>query len=252
MIAGRMNIGSSLIQIECSWTEFKAVMSSKDLVIQHAKFGDVYHIFCTDMLVVYSTFLYTVESESAPPNNADDLADFESNFLALTNKPLTSTRADGVQRVQLEPAAAVKRAQIKGFKLIPAIPNPATETVKESHVDIGWDSEVSFQGIQGINIINQEERDYLKLSAILPIGTTYEMWGALMLGPWPFGPAMSTPMDIELFVFGVDVHLPASGNIAPIIAESSFTFPPAIKLRFKYYAHGAVAPRMVGLVRVWI
>jgi len=91
-----IKFGTGLINIELDWPSFKEIAVSKFLKIQHVLDQQqlLYQIFGIDGTIVYSTTIFSQFIPSVCDTNqiTNDAykADFETNFLASSNKRLTS------------------------------------------------------------------------------------------------------------------------------------------------------------------
>lgn len=245
-----------------TWTWFKSLHSSKGLRIQYEEDPSTYTIYGYDGPEVC---VCTIWRGDVPPTvalngysqaqNDADKEEFETVYKPTANQTLQSVRFDGVQRVQLEPADVAKRMRVQGFVLscsTLATPGPPLTPGKNS-LEVDWAYTVDFQGMEGIWVKDFDERDYMEMFAVLEAGTPREIFEAVTGQPWPFGGATETPIDIDIFQFGVTIYLPPDGKIPTLIADGSFVVPPFIKLRLDYYAFSeTVTPYLTGMLRIWV
>ena len=161
---------------------------------------------------------------------------------------------DGVQRIQLEPADVAKRMRVQGFALTAtALAAGSPQVPGKSSVELDWPETIDFQGLDGIWASNFSASDYMEMFAVLEAGLDQPTFEAVTGQPWPFGGLTTTPVDIDLFQFGVSVYLPPDGKVPPLVADGSFTVPPFIKLRLDYYNYStSVTPYITGLARIWV
>lgn len=162
--------------------------------------------------------------------------------------------ADGVLRMQLEPADVSKRMRVQGFFLAatnlasgdPLVPG-------KTSVEINWPSLIYFQGLDGIWVKDFHAADYMEMFAVLEAGVDQPTFEGVTGTAWPFGGLTATPADIDIFQFGVTVYLPPDGKVPALIADGSFTVPTFVKLRLDYYAYSeTTAPYITGLTRIWV
>lgn len=90
-----ITFGQDNIVIGQRWTELKAMVASKSLILQYDEGSDVYSIFAIDDKIVYSTNIWKLNFPNPPDysqaTNDADKTDFETNFKAGGNKRIQRT-----------------------------------------------------------------------------------------------------------------------------------------------------------------
>ena len=91
-----VTFGSNFIQIAQLWTTFKQTVAGKALAMQYDldPTGTQYQVFAIDNPIVYTTFIYlgtvpdTIAQTYSQAQATADLADFQTNYQSICNKPL--------------------------------------------------------------------------------------------------------------------------------------------------------------------
>lgn len=162
---------------------------------------------------------------------------------APPKKSILATRSDGSLRVVQEPSGSTSLMQIKGFQLQPSAPLEAGSAPQVTVLDIPVPVPLDIQGVHTIWVDEGEpdSRDYVNFTIVFPAGYPPTVWAALGLGPWPFGEATTTPMDVELLTYGDHVYLPRGGQVMSVLSYGAKTVAPPLVIRVSYFAH-EVAP----------
>lgn len=88
------NFGTNFITISKFWTDLKAVLSSKSLLLQYDETSEIYELFAIDGPIVYLATIYKgVVPDGVLPvysqsQNDSDKIDFGDNFKAFANRPV--------------------------------------------------------------------------------------------------------------------------------------------------------------------
>lgn len=86
----QIDLGSNMIRINVTWSEYENVISTKNLPTQYVDDADGYQIFAIDDTLLYYTYIYKgtvpVESGISQGQNDTDKADFETNYKPNANK----------------------------------------------------------------------------------------------------------------------------------------------------------------------
>jgi hypothetical protein len=242
------------------WTQWLEVRALKGLVLQYEGDDDTYTIWGYDGPEVHICTIWRGlvpdavlgEGYTQEQNDADE-AEFEAAYKPTGNLPLQSVRSDGVLRVQLEPADVLKRLCVQGFKLdCTTLASGSPPVPGKSSVELDWAYTIDFQGLDGVWVVDFDPRDYMEMYAVLEAGTPRAVFEAVTGQAWPFGGATETPVDIDIFQFGISIYVPPTGVTPSFVADSSFTVPQFIKLRLDYFAFSeTVTPKLTGVIRIW-
>lgn len=84
---------------EITWAEFKTIVNSRGLRIQHIDTGNTYHIFAADYYFRVYCRIYKFDD-----NQTVDKEDFEENYKSNTNQPLEQLDSDGASIVRTKAA----------------------------------------------------------------------------------------------------------------------------------------------------
>jgi hypothetical protein len=108
-----ISIAGQYTQREYRWTQFKAIAASKAFLHQHADDGEIYTIWGYDGPEVHICNIWknavpyaVIDSGYSQAQNDSDKSDFETNYLALSNKALGPRDTDGASIVRIKAAKA--------------------------------------------------------------------------------------------------------------------------------------------------
>lgn len=116
-----LNIGTSLITLSSSWAEIKAVVARDSIALRSREKGSELHLFAIDDPIVYLCTLYRGEvphaiaearnpgsPETSQAENDADLADFDANHAATSNRAVTKRSASGTPASETSPRTGSK------------------------------------------------------------------------------------------------------------------------------------------------
>jgi len=177
-----------------SWTAFKALVTSKALLIQYSEMPDNYDLFAPEA----GAFLWHT---TIPKDGGSDQTDFEANFKSTANAPLEVKAGTGrPERLSMSPQPMNTYNKWKGYQVV------MDPGMTYSFVDISWPTQVYFRG--GYCYTNSDDPDeYINTDVLLAATSQVYM-----------------PNMIQ------NVYL-AKGILIPFISDESMAFPTSLKLR---------------------
>lgn len=125
-----INYGSAIRLME-RWSDLKATVASKTLLLQSADLGSRYEVFALDGSVVYVSQLVKADQSTenmfdanyTKADNDADVADFEASYLATSNKTLAKREADGRMTVRVTTSKLGSLFRLRTFAFVTSTPS---------------------------------------------------------------------------------------------------------------------------------
>jgi len=118
-----------------SWNSFKALVNTKDLLIQYSEDDNYYYIYAPEA----STFLWQI---TLIKDSGTDVTDFETNFKSSANKPLEYRSEDGLVKV-----ASAKFTEKLGFYLTGATEQLELTGAGSGYIKFHFDDPYTLSGV---------------------------------------------------------------------------------------------------------
>lgn len=185
-----------MITIETNWTSLKSFATSRSVSIQYVDFNGNYYLAAMDNFFAVQTLISKEDSEN------EDLIDFETNYKANANKPVTFNSS-----VQSQPAFGSKTILINGAtkKLY------ARFTGIQSELSTG-DNEIShtvtypWAKVIGIEVINCEALDTASLKVYDNALGSYSGTPNLLLNQFSFDLNLCDNYYQRIAQFDADIY----------------------------------------------
>jgi hypothetical protein len=117
-----------------SWTSFKSLVTSKQLLIQYSEIDNYYDIYAPEA----GAFLWHV---IVYKDGGTDVTDFETHYKATANAPLEIKAATGrPDRISVSPQPLGTYNKWKGFQIV------MEPGMTHSFLDLSWPTQIYFRG----------------------------------------------------------------------------------------------------------